>query len=119
MSNHWEAKLSENFGIDASLESLDGEYDLNFFANASSKKYVLKVMRVGCEPDFINMQCAAIRMLNGKNLCTPEIIPTVSGADFASVNDEEGNLRLVWVIKAKSGVCYSKIYSRPNNKRHF
>ena len=29
MSNHWEAKLSENFGIDASLESLDGEYDLN------------------------------------------------------------------------------------------
>jgi len=38
MSNHWEAKLSENFGIDASLESLDGEYDLNFFANASSKK---------------------------------------------------------------------------------
>ena len=113
MSNHWEAKLSENFGIDASLESLDGEYDLNFFANASSKKYVLKVMRVGCEPDFINMQCAAIRMLNGKNLCTPEIIPTVSGADFASVNDEEGNLRLVWVIKAKSGVCYSKIYPRP------
>ena len=55
MSNHWEKKLSESFGINASLDILDGEYDLNFFANAINEKYVMKVMRVGCEPDFINM----------------------------------------------------------------
>ena len=32
MSNHWEKKLYENFEIKASLQSLDGEFDLNFFA---------------------------------------------------------------------------------------
>ena len=72
----------------------------------------MKVMRIGCHADLINMQCAAIRLLEGKNLCTPEIIPTNSGADFASINDEKGNLRLVWVIKAKSGVCYSGVEPR-------
>ena len=109
MSNHWEKKLYENFEIKASLKSLDGEFDLNFFAHSNDGKYVMKVMRIGCHADLINMQCAAIRLLEGKNLCTPEIIPTNSGADFASINDEKGNLRLVWVIKAKSGICYSGV----------
>ena len=112
MSNHWEKKLYENFEIKASLKSLDGEFDLNFFAHSNDGKYVMKVMRIGCHADLINMQCAAIRLLEGKNLCTPEIIPTNSGADFASINDEKGNLRLVWVIKAKSGICYSGVEPR-------
>jgi len=112
MSNHWEKKLYENFEIKASLKSLDGEFDLNFLAHSNDGKYVMKVMRIGCHADLINMQCAAIRLLEGKNLCTPEIIPTNSGADFASINDEKGNLRLVWVIKAKSGICYSGVEPR-------
>ena len=110
MSVHWAKKLYENFDINASLKKLDGEFDLNFLVKTEDNdKYILKVMRVGCDPSLINMQCAAIRSVEGKNLFTPAIITTNSATDFATLIDENGHERLVWLIKAIDGICYAKI----------
>ena len=116
MSVHWAKKLYENFDINASLEKLDGEFDLNFLVKTEDNdKYILKVMRVGCDPSLINMQCAAIRSVEGKNLFTPAIITTNSATDFATLIDENGHERLVWLIKAIDGICYAKIMPKSIN----
>jgi 4-aminobutyrate aminotransferase-like enzyme/Ser/Thr protein kinase RdoA (MazF antagonist) len=49
----------ELYGVDAAATRLNGEYDDNFHLKGSAE-YILKVMREGCEPAFVEMQIAAI-----------------------------------------------------------
>src|SRR5580658_184945 len=44
------AWLARTFGIHAELHDLPGEFDLNIEARAASGRYVLKIMREGCDP---------------------------------------------------------------------
>jgi 4-aminobutyrate aminotransferase-like enzyme len=52
----------ELYGIDAVATGLYGEYDDNFHLRGSSE-YILKVMRPGCDREFIEMQIAAMEHL--------------------------------------------------------
>ena len=54
MVEYWQNALRRAWGIEATLTKLDGEYDLNFLAEGD-RDYVLKVMRAGCDEQFVDM----------------------------------------------------------------
>ena len=41
MNKHWQEQLKKTWGIDASLTSLDGEFDLNFKASTQDGRQYL------------------------------------------------------------------------------
>ena len=56
----WANALRQDWGLDARLTRLDGEYDLNFLVRATNgQDYVLKVMRPGCEAELVDLQVKA------------------------------------------------------------
>ncbi len=57
------AVLRRHWALSAEIARLDAEYDANFRVDASDESFVLKVMRQGCDPDFVRMQIAAIEHL--------------------------------------------------------
>ncbi|HVO96940.1 MAG TPA: aminotransferase class III-fold pyridoxal phosphate-dependent enzyme [Bryobacteraceae bacterium] len=52
----------ELYGVEGKATPLNGEFDDNFLIQGTSD-YILKVMRPGCDPAFVAMQCAAIERL--------------------------------------------------------
>ena len=107
---HWQAALADHWGIEARLTLLDGEYDLNFLAEAADGKgYILKAMRVGCAPDLVDMQVAALQHLAraAPDLPFPQVIPARAGAAVAELPDEAGQPRLVWLLQRLPGKCYA------------
>ena len=111
---HWQAVLKEQWGIDARLTRLEGEYDLNFLA-VGDGAHILKIMRAGCEPDFVEMQCrafehiraSAARLPGCEAVPVPEVIHTSSGGLYATVADEAGEPRIVWVLSRLPGMHYA------------
>ena len=75
---HWTRTLHEAWGIEAALEPLAGEYDLNFRATAKDgRHFVLKVMRPQCEAGFVDLLCAAhTHIRRDPAVLVPEVIPT-------------------------------------------
>lgn len=114
MKNHWQQVLHQHWGIDATLVALDGEYDLNFLAKGP-QDYVLKVMRAGCEDGFIDLQCQALEHIakHTPNVVVPAVIKTRAGDLFASMPDENGTARLVWLLEKIEGRTYADI--RPHS----
>ena len=108
MSGHWQQVLQEHWGISASLTPLDGEFDLNFLT-AGEYGAVLKVMRLGCEPDFVELQCSAIdhAQSNSRNARLPKVLKSKSGASFIFASDETGAERIVWLLERIEGVSYA------------
>lgn len=108
MSKHWQQVLQAHWGVDASLVALDGEYDLNFLASGA-QDYVLKVMRAGCDTDFIDMQCQALEHIaaHAPAACMPRVVKTQTGDLFASVPDEGGTPRLVWLLEKIEGRTFA------------
>ncbi|MGB0959412.1 MAG: aminotransferase class III-fold pyridoxal phosphate-dependent enzyme [Halocynthiibacter sp.] len=108
MYDIWETCLAEHWGISAALSALDGEYDLNFLATAPTASYIVKVMRTGCDADFIDMQCAALAHLSKTQPnVVPKVIPTKNGALFATIKDAHGAPRIVWVLEKMQGTTYA------------
>ena len=109
MINHWQQTLKKVWKIEASLTKLDGEYDLNFLASGE-QDYILKVMRQGCEAEFVDMQCRAFDHITEKapNAPIPKVIKTNSGDRFAIVQDEAGEPRLIWLLEKVEGIVYAK-----------
>ena len=68
MINHWQQVLKQVWNVEVTLSQLDGEYDLNFLASGD-QDYILKVMRQGCEPEFIDLQCRAFDHITNKETC--------------------------------------------------
>ena len=98
---HWQKAVQDLYGIDADLQKLDGEYDLNFRVLVKDgTRAVLKVMRPGCDRSFIDMQCRALEHLtdNAPGLPTPHVIHAASGDLFTTCRDEKD--RTAW-----SGCC--------------
>jgi len=87
MSTYWQAALKTLWGIEADLTRLDGEYDLNFLAETEGQAYVLKVMRPGCEAEFVALQCGAFGHISASapNVPVPNIVNTPSGENYIEV----------------------------------
>jgi len=83
LTEFWAEALRVHWGIEAVLERLDGEYDLNFLARArNGQDYVLKVMRPGCEAGLVEMQVAALDHIAevAPGLPFPKVFAALDGA---------------------------------------
>ncbi len=122
---HWRALLEQLWGIDAVLTRLDGEYDLNLLAHGDDA-YILKVMRSGCEPAFVDMQCRALEHIAahvaGKHgpgaAPVPGVVRTTSGDLHATAPDETGSPRIVWLLERLPGVRYADWLPRTADLAH-
>lgn len=111
---HWQAALADRWGIDARLTRLDGEFDLNFLA-VGDGAHILKIMRAGCEPDFVDMQCRAFEHIRAgastlpgcEAIPVPEVIRTSPGDLYTTVTDEAGEPRIAWLLSRLPGVHYA------------
>jgi 4-aminobutyrate aminotransferase-like enzyme/Ser/Thr protein kinase RdoA (MazF antagonist) len=96
----------EIFRLEARARVLPGEYDDNFHLTADDGRgYVLKIMHVGREPSYIDMQCRALQHLarRAPHLAVPRVCPTRSGEAFQSTQTADGSRRLVWLLTFLSG----------------
>ena len=112
---HWAKALLDTWGIKAALTRLDGEYDLNFLAQADDGQiYVLKAMRPGCDYDLVDVQIGALAQIarSAPDLPLPRVIPAQNGASCLSLADEAGNDRLVWLQTGLPGRCYAKSHPK-------
>ncbi|WP_170603485.1 aminotransferase class III-fold pyridoxal phosphate-dependent enzyme [Ruegeria arenilitoris] len=108
--DHWAKALRSHWGLDARLTRLDGEYDLNFLVHAKNgQDYVLKVMRVDCQPELVDLQIKALDHLatSAPGLPFPKVFPSLDGLELPSIRDEQGQPRLVWLLEYLSGRCYA------------
>ncbi|HML17713.1 MAG TPA: aminotransferase class III-fold pyridoxal phosphate-dependent enzyme [Bryobacteraceae bacterium] len=77
------------YGLDATATPLSGEYDDNFrLETASGARYVLKIMRPGCDRAFVDLQIEALHRL--AELPVPRVVDSVK---------ETGDGRLVWLLQ--------------------
>ncbi len=116
-SPHWQSMLRKHWGIDARLERLDGEYDLNFLAvDGDGIGFILKVMRAGCEPWLVDMQIRTLEHIENEQpqLPCPRIIRSTDGCSLMTLADGEGVERLVWLLSRLPGQCYAKV--EPKNE---
>ncbi|MGB1238828.1 MAG: aminotransferase class III-fold pyridoxal phosphate-dependent enzyme [Pseudomonadales bacterium] len=116
MTNHWSQVLKEIWGIDVQLRPLDGEYDLNFLTTGDCDG-VLKVMRPNCEEDFIDLQCRTFDHLrqHAPNLPVPDVIKTLQGELYCSAEDEDGVLRVIWLLQKLPGTTYADFNAKSHS----
>lgn len=110
MIEHWIDGLYQSWGIKARLSALDGEYDLNIKAESvDGERYLIKVMRPGCDVGLVQMQCEALRYIHAgsTSVQVPFVVKSSSGQYFETLVDETGNDRLVWVLSFLDGVNYA------------
>ena len=112
----WEQVILKQYGLQASLVALDGEYDLNFAVRQHGVlTHVLKVMRRGCERSLVEMQCEAMEHIAKRSpeLVVPHVVRTHSGLLFLATDDQQGVERLVWLITSLPGRLYSGVRPQP------
>ncbi|HUL15627.1 MAG TPA: aminotransferase class III-fold pyridoxal phosphate-dependent enzyme [Terriglobales bacterium] len=91
----------EVFGLNASAQALPGEYDDNFRLETSDGTcLVLKVMHPERSPEFVDLQCSALRHLEkcAPDLILPRVIPSPEGKPFTTMRTGDGTIRLVWIL---------------------
>ena len=105
------AALERDYGLKGRLGALPGEYDLNFEVSAASGRFVLKVMRPGCDAGFVSMQIEAMERArqNGLGASIPEIIRTRSGAQWTEIADDEGRVRIAWLLSFLPGKVLARV----------
>lgn len=116
----WRDCLQTHYGLTAELLRLDGEYDLNLaVVREGQRTHVLKVMRPGCPPAFVDMLCKAHAHVRARaaSLPVPDILPARDGALCLEVNDASGTPRLVWLISHLEGAPYATCV-RPGDALH-
>jgi 4-aminobutyrate aminotransferase-like enzyme/Ser/Thr protein kinase RdoA (MazF antagonist) len=72
----------ELYGVDATATRLNGEFDDNFHLKGTAE-YILKVMRPGCDREFVEMQVAAMEHLGESRIA-------------GGIREYDG--RLVWML---------------------
>lgn len=116
---HWQCQLHDAWGIDAALSRLPGEYDLNFMVSGS-RPAVLKVMRVGCDPELVDLQVALHARVTagaGERVPVPMVIPAQDGSVRVTLEDLEGQPRVAWLIERLPGQVVGRV--RPRGSRLF
>ena len=110
MTKHWENCLLQAWGIKTRLTALDGEFDLNFKAETvDGCRFLLKVMRAGCDVGLVEMQCQALQHIHASPQLfnVPSIVQSKAKRNFEALTDEAGDTRLVWVLSFLEGVDYA------------
>jgi Ser/Thr protein kinase RdoA (MazF antagonist) len=82
---HCASVLNEAWGIDAVLQPLPGEFDVNFLATARDRpRCVLKVVREGCDAAFVSLLCAAHAHVRSRDatVTVPAVVPTTAGESW-------------------------------------
>ena len=98
--------LRAQYGIDAELELLRSERDLNFLAVASNgRRLVLKVSNSGDDPGQIEMESAAMLHVAqvDPELPIPRIVETVDGAPVVNLKAVDGRIHQVRVMTVMPG----------------
>lgn len=114
--NHWSEVLAKAWGMDATLESLAGEYDLNLRATThDGRRYVLKVMRPGCDAAFADLLARAHAHITTRDPAVPipAVVPTRDGTLYGEYLDPDGTSRYVWLLSSLEGVAYRE--ARPHS----
>lgn len=104
--------VQKHFGIEGSLSLLPGELDINaIFTSNTGKKYMLKVAHQDADQANIEMQNALMQHLEQKELelHLPTIKPTVAGASLVTVEDSEGQARIMRLLSFVEGVLWAGI----------
>ena len=112
IASHWSEALADAWGIDATVEPLAGEFDLNLRVVArDGRRFVLKVMREGCERGFVEMLCAAHQHIRARDATVPvaEVVPTSRGEPFCVRADAHGAERFVWLLTMLDGREYARM----------
>jgi len=102
----------ELYGLEASAQALQGEYDDNFhLTSAEEQEHVLKVMHPARERSFIDLQCQALRHLaqRAPHLSLPRVLPDRSGELFSTLTIADGSARLVWLLTFVKGTVLAKV----------
>ncbi|WP_174232025.1 aminotransferase class III-fold pyridoxal phosphate-dependent enzyme [Roseovarius sp. EL26] len=110
MLGHWATVLQKQWGIDAELTRLNGEYDLNFLAETNDgQRYILKAMRPDCETGLVDLQIKTLQHIaeHAPHLPFPRVCSTSGGQMLKAALDENGYSRLVWVQACLPGRCYA------------
>jgi len=94
-----EGLLRSAYGLAGCCRLLPGEYDLNIHVETGAGAYLLKIMRPGCDPAFVEMQIRALAHLaeDAPELPLQRVVPTRDGASTA-VLAEAGGDRLAWLL---------------------
>ena len=103
--------LLRDYGIEGNARSLPGEYDLNFDVTAATGRFVFKVMRADCDPQFVEMQIAAMETARAAGLANaiPNVIRTNKGATHTTVVTEAGEYRIAWLISFLPGTLMAHV----------
>jgi 4-aminobutyrate aminotransferase-like enzyme/Ser/Thr protein kinase RdoA (MazF antagonist) len=102
----------EIFRLDASANSLPGEYDDNFhLSSAEGREFVLKVMHPAREQSFVEMQCKALQHLaqHVPHLALPRVHTTLNREPFTTVTLSDGTKRLLWLLTYVPGTVLAKV----------
>ena len=103
MTKYWQQAVQGLWGIKGRFTQLDGEYDLNFRINST---HILKVMREGCQTDFVDLQCCALNHLRTFSL--PLVVPSQKDRPFETCKDEKGCDRILWVLENLDGKTWAE-----------
>ncbi|MEP1612494.1 MAG: aminotransferase class III-fold pyridoxal phosphate-dependent enzyme [Roseobacter sp.] len=109
--SEWQSLLQSQWGIDAQLTALPGEYDLNFLAETpDGDGYILKVMRRDCDAGLVALQIAALHHIaeRAPDLPFPDVIPTLTGAQMMTHTAHNGETRLLWVLERLPGRTFAQ-----------
>ena len=104
--------LQDHYGLTGTLTRLEGELDENYLFEGAFGRRIFKLMRPGCDADFIDMQIKAHQHLGKAGLPfeIPPVVHTLSGEPLVSVPTPDGG-RLGWMIGFVNGDLMAR--SRP------
>ena len=73
--------LRQLYGIAGRLKYIPSEYDANFRVETGQETLVLKIMRPGCDPGLVDLQCALLDHLaeRAPHIILPRVHSTKEG----------------------------------------
>jgi len=104
--------LREVYGIDAEVRLLAGEFDFNcLVAVNGAPAFLLKIMRAGCEPQLVDLQCRLLERLQASVPDVPlqRLIRTRAGAEVTELVDEAGERRILWLLTYLPGRVMAEV----------
>jgi 4-aminobutyrate aminotransferase-like enzyme/Ser/Thr protein kinase RdoA (MazF antagonist) len=103
------------YGLEAEARALPGEFDDNFrLAAPDGRLFVLKVLHPARDPGLVDLQCAALRHIEGRapHLPLPRVVPTTAGEALTLAPGPDGTPRLVFVLTWLPGTTLAEARPR-------